>query len=89
MSDDDDRSCDADVQRRDLFRVGAALAVGVALPACGSRNEPAPAPDQPAGPAAPGGDKVASGDKPAGPAAPQPPPPSTAIADTAPAVELV
>jgi amidase len=35
------------VARRDLFRCGATLVVGAALPACGRREEPTPAPAKP------------------------------------------
>jgi len=64
------------IDRRDLFRTGATLAVGAALPACGRREEPRPVAPQ-AKPAEP-------------PASPQPAAPATAGAhDAAPAAELV
>src|SRR5262245_52378571 len=39
-----------ELNRRDVFRSGAVLAVGAALPACGNREEPRPAPAKPAAP---------------------------------------
>ncbi|HZJ66222.1 MAG TPA: hypothetical protein VFD36_22105, partial [Kofleriaceae bacterium] len=61
MADDDDQLPDArgeiesaesqersGVFRRDVFRTSAMIAVGAALPACGKREEPRPAPPKPA-----------------------------------------
>jgi amidase len=50
MVDDDDESA---IDRRDLFRTGATLLVGAAIPACGKREEPRPAaPAKPPSPTA-------------------------------------
>jgi amidase len=61
MADDDDQLPDAHgeiesaetqerngIFRRDVFRTSAMIAVGAALPACGKREEPRPAPPKPA-----------------------------------------
>ncbi|HET9626953.1 MAG TPA: amidase [Kofleriaceae bacterium] len=46
MVDDDDLS---GIGRRELFRTGATLLAGAAIAACGNRDEPKPAPAEPAG----------------------------------------
>src|SRR5262249_14081669 len=46
-ADDDDQ---AGIARRDMFRGGAALAMGAAIAGCGKREEPHPAPARPVQP---------------------------------------
>jgi amidase len=81
MTDDDDDElavAGIEINRRDVFRSGAMLAVGAALPACGKREEPKPAP---------------ATAKPATPEPVLPTPPNVAAkaaaAEAAPAVELI
>ena len=79
MTDDDDdqpSGAGTEPHRRDVFLSSALLAVGVALPACGKREEPRPAPAKPAAkePVLPTPPDIAA---------------KAAAAESAPAVELI
>ena len=68
---------DAAIARRALFRVGAVIAAGAALPACSTRDEPRPVPAKPT-------------EASAAPASPPPPAaPPAAVRDAVPAPELI
>ncbi|HEX2691159.1 MAG TPA: amidase [Kofleriaceae bacterium] len=84
-SRDDSPAQEPAINRRDLFRGGATLAAGVALSACGNREEPHPAPAPPAQPTSGQATPPASPSHATGPAAAA----ATAARDVAPATELV